>query len=100
MLGGRGVRGGRGGRAHVPLGARAAAPLAPVVLVRVGVARARLVAVGQARRGGRGQRARAAAAPHGQRRLVAERRLVRAPAALRLVAPPAPAELTPGLIHA
>lgn len=84
---------GGGGRAHVPLRARAAAPLAPVVLVGVRVARARLVPVGQARRGrGRGQCARAAAPAQRQRRLVAQRRLVRAPRApLRVVAPAASA---------
>lgn len=52
-------------RAQIPVGARAGAPLAPVVLVGVGVSRARLISVGKARRGG-GQRPRApapAAAP-------------------------------------
>lgn len=81
-------------RAQVPLGARAGALLAPVVLIRVGMARPGLVPVGEPWRG-RGQSpgaAAAAATPQRQRRLVAQRRRrLHRPAATALVAPPSSA---------
>lgn len=81
-------RGGGGAARRGSVSARAPAPLAPVVLVRVRVACARLVPVGQPRRRRR-QRAPPTPAPsaatHRQRRLVAQRSLVRSRGYLRLV---------------